>query len=358
MKNIFAVPLLLLASFGLYPADRDWAAVVAEASSAVCKIELMSGKEVLCSGSGFAIDRAGKVMTNAHVVRDAKNDDKLSFRVTFPSSTVEYRDVAIESISDMPDCAIIDVHAALPSALAISAAQDIGVMTEVVAIGYPLGKNIKTTPGFVQALQNISGIGDMLDLSAGVDPGSSGGPVIGRDGKVIGMVTANIPGANFNLALPARVLNGFRRNVRDSVEVRLTSEPSDGLVFANGVYLGKTPLTVRLYGIDLEISVERAGYETQKRKVSADTTKSTDEHFVLAQSQSSTIGVVIDTAPSGGTIWVDNVEIGKGPVTYQADMGARMHIRAKLRGYKELSAVKSVDEKDQKILLDLEKSWF
>jgi V8-like Glu-specific endopeptidase len=358
MKNILAFPLLVLASLGLYAADRDWASIVAEASSAVCKIELMSGKEVLSSGSGFAIDREGRVMTNAHVVREAKNDDKISFRVTFPSSTAEYHDVSIESISDMPDCAIIDVHSPLQSALSISPIQNIGVMTEVVAIGYPLGKNIKTTPGFVQALQKIPGIGDMLDLSASVDPGSSGGPVIGRDGNVVGMVTANIPGYNFNLALPARVLNGFRKNVRDSVEVRITSDPSDGLVFANGSYLGKTPLTVRLYGIDLELSVEREGYEPQKRNVSADTTKSTDERFVLEPKQSSMISVLIDTVPSGGTIWVDNVEIGKGPVTYQADRGARMRIRAKLRGYKELNTVKSADEKDQKIRLDLEKSRF
>lgn len=348
--------IALVALSGAY--SQDWAKVVAERSPAVCKIELMSGDTTVSSGSGFSIDKAGKVMTNAHVVAMARNDPTLKFKLTFSGSDKEYKDVSIAEFSELADCAILDVHTTLPLALMISKDKTPGLMTELLALGYPLGKSFKSTPGFLQAMQDIPGIGEMIDLSAAVDPGSSGGPVITKDGSVIGMVTAKYPGYNFNLALPSRVLQGFLSNVVNKVELTVTSEPSESMVFANGNFLGKTPLTIRMYGIDLALTVEREGYETGKETIKADKTESWSINVPLAQAKSDKVSVTIDTNPSGGKIWIDNTDVGAGPVVYATEKGARLRIRTKLRGYKEESRTEVLgDESDQKITIDLKKSF-
>lgn len=337
---------------------QDWSKVVADRRPAVCKIELLSGDATVSSGSGFSIDTAGTVMTNAHVVAMARNDPSLRIRVTFSGSDREYNNATIAEFSDLADCALLDVHAPLSATLAIDAGPTPGLMTEILALGYPLGKSFKSTPGYLQAMQDIPGIGEMIDLSAAVDPGSSGGPVVGRDGKVIGMVTAKYPGYNFNLALPARVLRGFLSNVANKVELTVASEPSGAMVFANGNYLGTSPVTVRMYGIDLALTVEREGYETGKMTVTADRDESWSVTVPLERAKSDKVTVTLDTNPSGGRIWVDNTELGTGPVAYATERGARLRIRAKLRGYKEESRTETLgDESDQKITIDLKKSF-
>lgn len=337
---------------------QDWQKVVAERSPAVCKIELLSGDATVASGSGFSIDKAGKVMTNAHVVAMARNDPSLKIRLAFSGSDKEYKDATIAEFSDLADCALLDAHAALPAALSIFAGETPALMTELVALGFPLGKSFKATPGYLQAMQDIPGIGEMIDLSAAVDPGSSGGPVLAKDGTVIGMVTAKYPGYNFNLALPSRVLRGFLANVANRVELTVESEPSGAMVFANGNFMGKSPVTVRMYGIDLALTAELEGYETGKLTVKADKTASWSVTVPLERAKSDKVTVTIDTNPSGGRIWVDNSDLGAGPVAYTTEKGARLRIRTRLRGYKDESRTDVLgDSPDQTISIDLKKSF-
>lgn len=344
-----------------YCGAQEWSTVVQKYGQSVCKIEIMSGQEVLSSGSGFVIDRDGKILTNAHVISDAEKNSAVTIRLFFPQSDnpLKQYTASIVFVSVQVDLAVIDIKTPLPVAFSFSGNTTPSLMTEVLVMGYPLGKNFKTTPGFIQAIQTIPGIGEMLDLSAAVDPGSSGGPVIGKDGKVLGVVTAKIPGYNFNLALPAKTATGYMANAQNPIAVQVTSTPSGSMVFANSNYLGKTPLPVTVYGSAIELSVEQDGFQTMKKTITpAEYTVSGKIDFMLLPVASSKVTVTLDTDPSGAQIWIDNVDMGKSPLVFEADKGSRLRIRTKRSSYKDVSSIELIGDKSQQdVKINLQKNF-
>jgi hypothetical protein len=80
----------------------------------------------------------------------------------------------------------------------------------VVAIGHPLGFEDTISNGLVSAVRHVSEDLDVLQISAPIAPGSSGGPVFDERGRVIGVATAIIQGGqNLNLALPAKYVQAL-----------------------------------------------------------------------------------------------------------------------------------------------------
>lgn len=169
------------------------------------------------SGSGFLI-APGRVMTNAHVVSDAKqivvrrNEGKRPF-----FAEIEYiahdSDLAILKIAD-PD---FDkgikplVIGALPS-----------LQSRVRTYGYPAGgEKISRTEGVVSRIQFITYVHSAADSHLGVqtdsaiNPGNSGGPVI-QDGKVIGVAfQANSSLSAVGYFIPTPVIRRFLVDIQD-----------------------------------------------------------------------------------------------------------------------------------------------
>lgn len=317
----------------------EWSEIVKLNAPALCRIEILSGSEILGSGSGFVIDTKGLILTNNHVVSDAINDSSLKLRLVFPQSvdpTKTYiADVKYASAS--VDLAVLDAHTAFTRAISISEADIPPLMTEILVMGFPLGKNFKTTPGFVQAIQNMPETGDVLDLSAAVDPGNSGGPVLDAKGRVTGVVVSKIVGLNFNFAIPAPVIRGFLDSLKNRREILVTSEPSGSLLFANGRYLGKTPFAVQYLGTEIELSLEQDGYATFTKKVGSKEATAGAYAVTMEKAASSKVSVIIETEPAGAKLWIDNTEIGTTPATYETDPGARLRIRVKGRGFREVN---------------------
>jgi S1-C subfamily serine protease len=130
--------------------------------------------------------------------------------------------------------------------LLIDEKKQASLMSEIVVAGYPLGKNFKATPGFIQAFQNIETMGLMIDLSAILAPGNSGGPIFNSNGKVLGIATATIQGYNFNLAIPVENLRSFLEGRANRIEFKINSNPEGSRVFLDGDYKGETPVTLEL----------------------------------------------------------------------------------------------------------------
>jgi serine protease Do len=151
-------------------------------------------------GSGFIIDQAGHVVTNAHVVAHAKTVKvKLLDEREFTAS-VRGRDPQL-------DVAVLDLNGAknLPT-VALGSSEAIRVGDYVVAIGNPFGLGDTVTMGIVSAKSRAIGAGpydDFIQTDAAINPGNSGGPLLDIFGEVIGINTAINPnGQGIGFAIP------------------------------------------------------------------------------------------------------------------------------------------------------------
>ncbi len=148
-------------------------------------------------GSGFVYDAAGHIVTNNHVVADARE-----VTVTFADDTVATAQVV--GTDPDSDLAVIkvDVPSELLAPLTMGSSDDLEVGQEVVAIGNPFGLSGTMTTGIVSALGRLlptststsSGgtytIPDIIQTDAAINPGNSGGPLFNRQGEVVGVTTA------------------------------------------------------------------------------------------------------------------------------------------------------------------------
>ncbi|HWU87752.1 MAG TPA: trypsin-like peptidase domain-containing protein [Kofleriaceae bacterium] len=178
--------------------SRAVTGVVERAAPAVVSLELAAHRGPGGAGSGFVVTPDGYVMTNSHVVAQARQ-----IRIRTPAGEIAEGQV----MGDDPatDLALVRVDpAALAVApqtvpfLAIDGARTPRVGQLAVAIGNPLGFESTVSTGVVSALgRSLRGRGGRLidgviQHTAPLNPGNSGGPLLDGRGRVLGVNTAII----------------------------------------------------------------------------------------------------------------------------------------------------------------------
>jgi putative serine protease PepD len=152
------------------------------------------GSSVHVSGSGFAYDRDGHIVTNNHVIEPAVSGGTI--KVTLPDG----RELPASIVGRSPtyDLAVLSVDGARLSPATLGSSDDVQVGETVVAIGSPLGLNSTVTSGIISATHRpvtAGGSGETsylnaLQTDAAINPGNSGGPLVNLDASVIGVNSA------------------------------------------------------------------------------------------------------------------------------------------------------------------------
>ena len=175
--------------------------LIAQAEKSVVRIDIVT-PDGAGNGSGFLINGSGLIATNYHVIENAvevavfyKNGER------FPAVGFEYLDAK-------RDLAIIRAHMPLgyfPGLPLASSAPEKG--EEVIAFGAPLGLSFSATEGIVSALRSGKDFdreGTWIQTTAAISPGNSGGPLVTRLGKVVGLNTMTLVGGQaLNFAIGA-----------------------------------------------------------------------------------------------------------------------------------------------------------
>lgn len=142
-----------------------------------------SGPRKKSSGSGFFVASSGVLLTNSHVVEGCGS----IFVDNLPASVI----VA----SDEFDLALLNVEGASPKEVAVFSASSAKLNADVIAVGFPYGGllgGLNVTRGSVSALKGLTGDLTRMQISAPIQSGNSGGPVLASDGEVIGVVVSKL----------------------------------------------------------------------------------------------------------------------------------------------------------------------
>ena len=181
-------------------------------------------------GSAFFIDKEGHLLTNSHVINQAK-----SIWITIPSLgkriiDVELvghspeRDVALLRLTDESKKIVEDELGEIPH-LELGDSDRIFRSDEVMALGYPLGQqSLKSTTGVISGREH-----QFIQISAAINPGNSGGPLLGSNGQVIGINSAGVMQAqNVGYIIP---INDVKTVLDDMKRIKVLRKPFLGILY-------------------------------------------------------------------------------------------------------------------------------
>ena len=240
-------------SLGLSPHESRIARIYNQVSPSVVSINValrfarLSGS----SGSGFVISDEGHVVTNYHVVEDARRD---GIEVNFVDGTI----VRASIVGVDPDSDLAVLQVSLPpeqlQPLTLADSDTLVIGQTALAVGSPFGQRWTLTSGVISALdRTIQGmtnfaIGSVIQTDAAINPGNSGGPLFNLKGQVIGV--------NSQIASNSRVNSGIGFAIPGNLVRRVVDELiRDGQVRYSYLGIGSNWQISSRQRVDLSINL-------------------------------------------------------------------------------------------------------
>lgn len=176
--------------------EKSFEELARMASSIVMITVHDAGGEAIGNGSGIMIGRDGYILTNHHVVARGR-----AYSVRIEDDETIYPTNEVIKYNSVLDMAVIRIDRVLKPLSIYRGNTKLVRGQKVVAIGSPLGLFNSVSDGIISGFRNIRDT-DMIQFTAPISPGSSGGAVLNMYGEVIGISTAGFDsGQNINLAV-------------------------------------------------------------------------------------------------------------------------------------------------------------
>ncbi|MBS3070872.1 trypsin-like peptidase domain-containing protein [Candidatus Pacearchaeota archaeon] len=184
--------------------SADFSGIVETAIKSVVTIKTSAGYQ----GSGFIISGDGYVVTNAHVLAD--DSGYLASSITVITYDQAKRDAEFIGYDGLFDVALLKIPGNYPT-LELADSDKVQIGEKVIAIGNPLGLQFSVSEGIVSAVnrEGTNEIGAYIQTDAALNPGNSGGPLINKEGKVIGINNFKTSGGeSLGFALESNYIKG------------------------------------------------------------------------------------------------------------------------------------------------------
>ena len=179
-------------------------------ASSVVMIAIHNSRgDVIGTGSGIMISEKGYILTNNHVARGGS-----FYSVRIEDDDEVYRTDEIIKYNPVIDLAVIRIDRHLKPIPIYSGKKPVRGQ-KVVAIGSPLGLFNSVSDGIISGFRLIDNI-EMIQFTAPISHGSSGGAILNMNGEVIGISTAGFDaGQNLNLAVSYEYINTFLMGLKN-----------------------------------------------------------------------------------------------------------------------------------------------
>src|SRR5258708_4861468 len=180
-------------------------------------------------GSGFVLDKEGRILTNYHVVANARQ-----LEVT-TSDKKKYR-AKVVGTDPQNDLAVVQITGGTVTPAVLGDSKNLVVGQKVFAIGNPFGLSGTMTRGIISSIRSVRGEGGFIDeaiqTDAAINPGNSGGPLLNSRGEVIGINSMIFTGgaeqsAGIGFAIP---INTAKAVLNDLVTLGSVRRPTLGIV--------------------------------------------------------------------------------------------------------------------------------
>src|SRR6202453_3194853 len=179
-------------------------------------------------GSGFVIDKEGHILTNYHVIADARQvevtlHDRKKYKATIVGTDKSH------------DLAIVQIKAPNLQPMTLGDSTNLQVGQKVYAIGNPFGLAGTLTRGIVSSIRQVHEpdgleIDEAIQTDAAINPGNSGGPLLDFHGEVIGintLIASNVgQSAGIGFAIPINTAKGV---LNDLVTLGRVRRPALGV---------------------------------------------------------------------------------------------------------------------------------
>ena len=314
---------VLLLCFGATSAHAQTVQEIAKKAfrSTVLLVMEDANGQPLSLGSGFFV-RDGEIASNLHVVEGAARG--------YAKLVGEKTKHAIEGITAVDperDLVVLKITAGRSQALSLGNSDAVQVGESVYAVGNPQGLEGTFSQGIVSSIREV-GTDKLLQISAPISPGSSGGPVLNVKGEVIGVSVATFRvGQNLNFAIPSNYLKILAANagqVKPLAQGR-TTKPERSILSDLG---GRSAESV--VGSHFAWTYPGNGYFTFSVRNNLREPVTNVVCLVIFYGRD---GLPIETelsvipGPIGGNLAKRSVQLGRNPAAEVKDLTARIEIR-------------------------------
>jgi len=203
--KIFLILLLLFFFNGHLFAEMTTSEIVERYSPSVVEIvALDENGQHLSLGSGFFINSEGDIVTNFHILEGCHS------AILKTASGKKGKIVEVTKANAKLDLLVAKTSLKNTPSLPIGDSDVIAAGENIVAIGNPAGLEGSVSKGIISGVREEKNI-KLIQITAPISPGSSGGPIFNRSGKVIGVATAYLDyGQNLNFAMPINYIDSLK----------------------------------------------------------------------------------------------------------------------------------------------------